>query len=284
MGALLALPFLLMSALLLLGCFLIVRLAVMMFPAFATLGAFPAWRGLVVGLGRTVGAALVNAVIFGIGTGVTVVALGILFQPGGGAPAWLGLVLMPLFSVIMWVALRPFRRLTSMVGTNDDHFGGMAGGLGSAARAGGGMAKRLVVAGATGAVGGAAAGAVASAHEEDENEAAPDRVEARPSPAWTPPPAPAALSAGADVSPQQPPPARTAPRPDPPGTDTAASPARVPVGAGAPAHAAPELNPGFVPTPSGTSVPLPPTEPEWYDGEDVYTIYRPTDEDAGSWA
>ena len=70
-----------------LGCFLIVRLAVMLFPAFAVLGAFPASRGLVTGLGRTVGAAVVNAIIFGIGAGVTVAVLGILFHPGGGAPA-----------------------------------------------------------------------------------------------------------------------------------------------------------------------------------------------------
>ena len=70
-----------------LGCFLIVRLAVMLFPAFAVLGAFPASRGLVIGLGRTVGAAVVNAIIFGIGAGVTVAVLGILFHPGGGAPA-----------------------------------------------------------------------------------------------------------------------------------------------------------------------------------------------------
>ena len=40
-GALLALPFLLVAALLLLGSFLIVRLAVMLFPAFATLGVLP---------------------------------------------------------------------------------------------------------------------------------------------------------------------------------------------------------------------------------------------------
>ena len=161
-----------MSALLLLGCFLIVRLAVMMFPAFATLGAFPASRGLVIGLGRTVGAALVNAIIFGIGAGVTIAVLGILFHPGGGAPGWLGIVLMPLFSVIMWVALRPFRRLTTMVSADGDHFKGMSGGLGATARAGGDLAKRLALAGITGATGGAAAGAVAGAAMDDDDPAA----------------------------------------------------------------------------------------------------------------
>ena len=95
----------------------------MLFPAFAVLGAFPASRGLVTGLGRTVAAAVVNAIIFGVGAGVTVAVLGILFHPGGGAPAWLSLVLMPLFSLIMWQALRPFRRLTTMVNPSSEHFG-----------------------------------------------------------------------------------------------------------------------------------------------------------------
>jgi hypothetical protein len=35
---------------------------------------------------------------------------------------------------------------------------------------------------------------------------------------------------------------------------------------------------GFVPRPTSESLPLPPTEPEWDDGEAVYPIYRPSDE------
>ncbi|GAB3774396.1 putative membrane protein [Nocardioides ginsengisegetis] len=274
LGAFLALPFLLVSALLLLGCFLIVRLAVMLFPAFATLGAFPASRGLVIGLARTVGAALVNAIIFGIGAGVTIAVLGILFHPGGGAPAWLGLVLMPVFSFIMWMALRPFRRLTSMVSPNSDHFRGMAGGsLGSAVHTGSDWAKRLAIAGIGAATGGAAAGAVAaSVLDEEEGAAPPDRVEARP--------APFAPSAGSSVSPpvspeaQDPPPWVAAGHSQP-----ATHRAPIPAMAGTPRPEARALNPGFVPTPSSDGVPLPPTEPEWYDGEDVYTIYRPDNED-----
>ncbi len=115
LGAFLALPFLLVAALLLLGAFLIVRLAVMMFPAFATLGVFPAGRGLVIGIGRTVGAALVNSIIFGVGAAVTIRVLGLILDPASKLPGWLSLVLMPLFGVIMWVALKPFRRLTTMV-------------------------------------------------------------------------------------------------------------------------------------------------------------------------
>jgi hypothetical protein len=279
-GAILALPFLLLSALLLLGCFLIVRLAVMMFPAFATLGAFPAARGLVTGLGRTVGAAVVNAIIFGIGTGVTVAVLGILFHPGGGAPPWLGMVLMPLFTIIMWFALRPFRRLTSMV-RPDEPFREMAGGLGSVSRSGGGVAKRLVMAGVAGATGGAAAGAVVAASQDED--APPDRAEARPTPA-APPEAPAALAASSTSAPSPGPEPTPTPGTGPgPSTGGAATQHGGVAVATAP-HEVRELNEGFVPTPSSEGVPLPPTEPEWYDGEDVYTIYRPTDEDADALA
>ena len=59
--------------------------------------------------------------------------------------------------------------------------------------------------------------------------------------------------------------------------------------AGYPHRHAPEYDPAdlglafeTVQIPS-EGVPLPPTEPEWYDGEDVYTIYRP-DDDAESLA
>ncbi len=79
-----------MAALLLLGSFLIVRLAVMMFPAFAVLGVFPAGRGLVLGIGRTVGAALVNAVIFGIGAAVTIRVLGLILDPQSRLPGLAG--------------------------------------------------------------------------------------------------------------------------------------------------------------------------------------------------
>ncbi len=46
-------------------------------------------------------------------------------------------------------------------------------------------------------------------------------------------------------------------------------------------HLSPEpqaLPEGFVPTPTSEGVPLPPTEPEWHDGEEVYAIYRPGDD------
>jgi hypothetical protein len=55
---------------------------------------------------------------------------------------------------------------------------------------------------------------------------------------------------------------------------------RVAISAGSsePPLALPE---GFAPRPSSATVPPPPTEPEWYDGDEVYPIYRPSPDDAG---
>ena len=273
LGAFLALPFLLVSALLLLGCFLIVRLAVMMFPAFAVLGLFPASRGIVLGLGRTVGAAAVNAIIFGVGAGVTVAVLGVLFHPGAGTPAWLSLVLMPVFSFMMWVALKPFRRLGSVVHGGGDPFGDMTGSFGRAGRAGGRLVKKGVVLGASAMAGGAAAGAAAAEvlEENSQRTEPPQRAEARPAPLRPEPPVLGAAVMG-----------RTRPAPTeavPPSTGEAAaahpsSPPRhrAPLPAGPVPRAAIE---DYTPAPTTSGVPPRPTDPEWMDGEDVYRIYHP---------
>lgn len=288
LATVLSLPFLLLSALLMLGCYLIVRLAVMMFPAFAVLGAFPSTRGLVTGLGRTVAAAVVNAIIFGIGAGVTIAVLGILFNPGGGAPAWLSLVLMPLFSFIMWVALKPFRRLTTMVNPDSDHFG-MSDSYARAKSHGKGWARQLMVAGASAATGGAAgaaAGTVA-ANALDDKDAPTDRAEARPS--RVPVCEPLALES---TSAREPAASTAAPDPTSPapgdGTTTPYEARhashRRPI---RPSAAEPQrlgLPEGFHPKPTSASVPPAPIEPEWYDGDEVYPIFRPTPaaaEDAG---
>ncbi|TIC86377.1 hypothetical protein [Nocardioides sp. GY 10127] len=283
-GTLLALPFLLVSALLLIGCFLLVRLAVMLFPAFATLGAFPTARGLVIGLGRLVGAAVVNAVLFGVGAAVTIAVLGLLLDPAG-APAWLGIVLMPVFSLLMWVILKPFRRLTAMVSPHQNPLER----LNPPSTAG---AKRLAFAGLGLATGGISAGAGAflgSKVQDESDDLAPERAEARPSGPAVPVPSATTVQAAAH-RPAELEPARAAaegrhstgqPKPEPPAPappagrrvehPTPVAP-RVSTAAGA-RSALPE---GFVPRPTGADR-LEPVEPHEYDGEEVYTIYRPFD-------
>ena len=272
-GTLLSLPFLMLSALLMLGCFLIVRLAVMLFPAFAVLGIFPASRGLVTGLGKTVAAAVVNSIIFGIGAGVTVAVLGLLFHPDGGSPAWLSLVLMPLFSFIMWHALKPFRRLTSMVSPSADHFANASGSLGTTV----GSSKKLALAGLAAVTGGATAAATTAAankaNEQRGGRQETERAEARPS-------LEESETEGTTRS-EGPEPTQAVPRQaaedlgrDPAESTSWTAPSR---GEGVPSEPAPAaaLSEGFVPHPSSPRSVPPPTEPEWYDGEAVYPIYRP---------
>jgi len=267
LAMLLVLPFLLVSALLLLGSFLIVRLAVMLFPAFATLGVLPAGRGLVVGIGRTVAAALVNAVVFGVGAVVTIRLTGLLLDPATGLPTWLSLVLLSLFAFIMWVALKPFRRLTHMVDTSADPFGDAAGSLGSASarvRGWAGKAATLTAASYTGNVAAALAVAdvdPASAPAGD----SPERVEARPVVQGP------VEDSGSTAAPSKRSALPTAP--------TAAEPPPSPSPASSqPRSETPTDDPDQpTPVPPAESVPLPPTEPEWVEGEEVYNIYRPAE-------
>jgi uncharacterized membrane protein len=274
LAAFLALPFLFVSALLLLGSFLIVRLAVMLFPAFATLGVFPAGRGLVIGIGRTVGAAFVNAVIFGIGAAVTIRVLGLILDPESGLPGWLALVLMPLFGFVMWVALKPFRRLTAMVSPSSDPFGDAAGALGDASRRSGRWVKRTGTAAAAAYTGNVAAAATVAAGDDGppDDLPAPDRVEARPT------------VADAHTSTGEPRTAFAA-------TQLPAAPNAAPMGSrGTPASGPSSgaggtdrgCDAGFDPrgTVTSESAPLVPVEPEWVDGEEVFTVYRPGADDA----
>ena len=279
LGALLALPFLLVAALLLLGSFLIVRLAVMMFPAFATVGVFPASRGIVLGVARTVGAALVNAVIFGVGAAVTIRVLGLILDPASGLPGWLAFAVMPLFGFVMWVALKPFRRLTTMVTPHADPFGDAAGAVGDASDKARRWTRKAAATAAAASTGGAAAAVTADALEGQQ--AAPERAEARRAPveprvlmaAPTGRPVPAQTSAAlpaADLP---------ADAPTTPLTHPTEAPIH-PAGSrpGPPDPVPPAVEEASAPTPPSEQVPPAPTEPEWYDGEEVYMIYRPSDD------
>jgi hypothetical protein len=156
-AALCAVPFLIVSALLVIGALVIVRFGVMLFPAFATLGLFPTMRHLIIGIGNTLAAAVINALIFGIGSAVMVKAMGVVLDPATGLPPWLDIILVLILTVVMWAALSPFRRLTRMVAPGHDPFRDATTGIGrlgrGAARAGG----RAATAALTGFVAGRAA-------------------------------------------------------------------------------------------------------------------------------
>jgi hypothetical protein len=218
---------------------------------------------------------LVNSVIFGIGAAVTIRVLGLILDPASKLPGWLSLVLMPLFSVIMWVALKPFRRLTTMVNSHVDPFGDGVGSFGRAGHHASRWAKKAATTAAavyTGDV--AAAATVATANRDEPSTAqAPERAEARPTPVQP------NTALGGRQAPQELTAASVPTSPKGEGAPTPPQPSATPT---SPSWHPPEALPeGFVPKPSSEGVPMPPTEPEWQDGEEVYTIYRPNDEGLG---
>jgi hypothetical protein len=176
-----AVPFLLMAALLIVGALVITRFAVMLFPAIATLGLFPTMRSLVIGAGNTVAAAVINAMVFGLGSAVMVKAFGVVMAPGSGLPAWLVVALVLLLTIVMWVALRPFHRLTAMASPGRNSFADAAGALGTVGRGLGRVSGRLAGTAIGVAVGESTANARRDEHdkdkEKDDGEKAP-RAEA----------------------------------------------------------------------------------------------------------
>lgn len=177
LGALCAVPFLFMAALLILGALLIVRFGVMLFPAFATLGIFPTLRGLVTGIGGTVAIALINALVAGIGALVFVLCLGVALS----APiaAWQRILIALLLTIVFWIGLKPYRRLTQMP-TGQGAFRDAVAGPGRTFDAIRGLVMKIGGAVITGGTAGAVAGAVAQNHPEPQ--APPQRIESRPDP------------------------------------------------------------------------------------------------------
>lgn len=153
-AALCAVPFLVISALLVIGALVIVRFGVMLFPAFATLGLFPTMRHLIIGIGNTMAAAVLNALIFGIGSAVMVKAMGVVLDPTTGVPPWLDVILVLVLTIVMWAALSPFRRLTRMISPGHDPFRDMTTGVGRMGRGMARMSGRAAGAALTGFVAG----------------------------------------------------------------------------------------------------------------------------------
>jgi hypothetical protein len=153
-AALCAVPFLIMSALLVIGALVIVRFGVMLFPAFATLGLFPTMRHLIIGIGNTMAAAVINALIFGIGSAVMVKGMGVVLDPATGLPPWLDVILVLVLTIVMWAALSPFRRLTRMVAPGHDPFRHTTTGIGRLGRGAARVGGRAAGAALTGFVAG----------------------------------------------------------------------------------------------------------------------------------
>ena len=158
-------PFLLVSSLLVLGALLVTRLGVMLFPAIATLGLFPTMRGLVIGVGNTVAAGIINSIVFGLGTAVLVQIMDVVMSPATGLSPWLSTTVVLVVALVMWFVLKPFRRLTEMVAPGHAFAAGPSG-IGRVSRGFGRVAGRL----ATAAGGSFLGNSAANAMDEDEPE------------------------------------------------------------------------------------------------------------------
>lgn len=207
------LPLLFMAALLILASYLIIRMAVMLFPIVATVGVSYTFRGVVKGIATACAAAVINSLAFAVGGAILTLIVRIVLGPESRLPLWLGIIICALVSVLMWFALKPFRRLTSMADPNHNVFGETREAIRSTGSKVGGLAK--TAAGA--AIGGAAGAAVVNADDDDdddekpakkqasrvqaENYSAPDPASAGGAQSLAGGPAPAALPPGPGVGP-----------------------------------------------------------------------------------
>jgi hypothetical protein len=130
-AALVSIPFDMMSSLLIIIAFLIIRLAVAFLPALAVIGILRPASGPLRGLFRTVVAAILNCIIFGVGASVYLLALELITNTKALA-GWQQILLIFLTGVVMWMLLRPFRRITSLAGHSP--FGDLLGGIGEMRR------------------------------------------------------------------------------------------------------------------------------------------------------
>lgn len=240
-AALATCPFLLASSLLILAAFLLVRLGVVFFPVIATMAVHDRFRGMLRGLGMTMVAAIVNCIVFGIGTSIAIYGTGVLLSPETKLNRFLALVLMALFMFIMWKLLSPARKLTVMMSPNRNVFGDAAGSIGEAGRKSRRTAVNLAGKFAASYLGGSVAASKLIKHDDkkDAPDDAPEEAEEstpstqNPQPTSPPmilipgPSRPLAIDkrpAKVEAGPYERPPAQGQPRPSLPGPSGPATP------------------------------------------------------------
>lgn len=155
-AALITVSFKLVAGFLVIASLLILRLVVILLPALAVIGLHERTSMVVKGTLVAGGAALLNAVIFSAGAGVSVFATSVLLSPSAGLPQWVGLLLSAVVAYLLWHLLRPFRRLTHMVGGAFSPVHAMADGVGQARQGAGRWTRRVAAAMAGGPTGVAA--------------------------------------------------------------------------------------------------------------------------------
>lgn len=189
-AALLTTSFRLVADLLVLAALLMIRLAIIVMPAVGLISINVRMDGLLRSLISKVGSALVSCVAFSAGAAINVLAVGTLLSPTVGLPLFFGVILCGIVTATLWVVLKPFRKLTSLVGVGASRASGMRSQRNHEQRREAGIAMAaagLVGAAVAGPVGAAAAEHVMERRERDEARPAEpredvpvEREEARP--------------------------------------------------------------------------------------------------------
>lgn len=117
-GVAMTVPFQVIADLLVVASLLIIRLAVVLLPLLAVLGIHYQFRGVLLKVLSMVGAALINAVLFASAAAVNVYLVGFLLT-AATIPTWFALVLAGVCALLMWLVLKPVRRLTTMMNASD---------------------------------------------------------------------------------------------------------------------------------------------------------------------
>jgi hypothetical protein len=116
LAAICILPFLLMADMLVVISLLVVRLAVMAFPAIAVVGVTPWGRPMVKRVGSLVGGAMFNAIVFSLAAALDVLVASAILGPDSMLAPWVGLLLSTILGVILWKMLKPHRQLAATFG------------------------------------------------------------------------------------------------------------------------------------------------------------------------
>jgi hypothetical protein len=116
LAAICILPFLFMADMLVVISLLVVRLAVMAFPAIAVVGVTPWGRPMVKRVGSLVGGAMFNAIVFSLAAALDVLVASAILGPDSMLAPWVGLLLSAILGVILWKMLKPHRQLAATFG------------------------------------------------------------------------------------------------------------------------------------------------------------------------
>lgn len=172
-AAILTMSFRLIADFLILAALLLLRVAVVLMPAVGVIGINDHMSGVLRDLVAKVGSALISCIVFSAGAAVNVRFDGAALSSFSGLPVEVGLVVCGAFAVLLWVVLKPYRRMTAMVGAGMSGVAGRRNHRRSSERG-----ESRVAAAAAAAVGGAIGGTAGVAVAEHVMEHRQQRDEA----------------------------------------------------------------------------------------------------------